>query len=78
MSWKAEVVADETGNWIPNGLRFGTEKEAMAYVVNLAIGWSAVRDLRVITSNDPVNSCWNGKLETLNAQGNEAAPILQC
>ena len=54
-SWAAEVIADETGKWLPNGLRFATPAEARDYVWNLSMRWSAVRDTRVVASDDPVN-----------------------
>jgi hypothetical protein len=53
MSWKAEVIADNTGNWYSNALRFPTRDAAEAYVLALACRWTAVRDTRVTESDDP-------------------------
>jgi hypothetical protein len=63
MSWKADVVADSSGEWVSNALRFGTKQEAIAYANNLAMRWTLVRDLRVTESVDPVNYWFHdGKL----------------
>lgn len=45
---KVEVVADGTGKWCGNALRFGTVEEARAYGDDLYARWTAVRDLRVV------------------------------
>jgi hypothetical protein len=55
MAWKAEVIADNTGKWVGNALRFATEAEADAYVANLMARWMAVRETRVVECDDPVN-----------------------
>jgi hypothetical protein len=55
MSWKPEVIADSTGNWYSNALRFATEEEAYASARSLAWRWTAVRDFRASESDDPVN-----------------------
>lgn len=60
MSWKSEVIADSTGEWVGNGLRFATKDEADAYVTDLAIRWTAVRQHRVVASDEPVNHHWEG------------------
>lgn len=63
MSWKPEVVADSTGKWIGNALRFATEEEALANVRDLAARWTSVRETRVVECGDPVNYTFvNGKL----------------
>jgi hypothetical protein len=54
-SYAPEVIADETGNWIPNALRFRTKGEAEAYVRDLAYRWIAVREGRVVFTDDPPN-----------------------
>lgn len=67
-SWKPEVIADSTGKWYGNALRFATAEEAIANVCNLASRWTSVRDVRVMESDDPVNYRWdalNDKLEPL-------------
>ena len=66
MSWKPEVVAESGGKWAGNALRFATKEEAEANVANLAMRWLAVRDTRVIESDDPVNYRWvDGALEAV-------------
>jgi hypothetical protein len=54
-SYAAQVIADSTGEWVGNGLRFATKAEADAYVLDLQWRWTAVRDTRVVESQDPVN-----------------------
>ena len=58
MSWKIEVVVDDSGEWEGDPLRFETEREALAYARDLEFRWSAVRDKRVVKSEDPANYCW--------------------
>jgi hypothetical protein len=55
MSWKPEVIADNSGKWNGNALRFATKEESEQYVADLAMRWTAVRDIRSIESDDPVN-----------------------
>lgn len=54
MSFKAEVIADNSGKWVGNLLRFATAKEAEAYVRDLAWRWTSVKDTRVVECDDPV------------------------
>jgi hypothetical protein len=54
-SWKPEVIADDSGKWGGNALRFARYEDAQAYVLDLALRWTAVREIRVIESDDPVN-----------------------
>lgn len=54
VSWKAEVQADESGEWTGNMMRFPTKKSAEEYALNLASRWTAVRNWRVLPSDDPV------------------------
>jgi hypothetical protein len=56
MSWKAEVIADSSGEWCGNGLRFATRLEAERYVSDLAWRWTAVRETRVVESAAAVNT----------------------
>ena len=58
MSWAPEVIADNSGKWAGNALRFATKEEAEANVANLAARWLAVIDTRVVESDDPVNYRW--------------------
>jgi hypothetical protein len=66
MSYKPEVVADHSGKFYDNGLAFGTKEEAEAYVSDLMSRWTAVRETRVVESQDPVNNLWvDGHLERI-------------
>jgi hypothetical protein len=55
MSWKVEVVVDDSGEWVGDPLRFKTEQEALAYARDLEFRCAAVRDKRMVKSEDPVN-----------------------
>lgn len=55
MSWKNEVIADSSGQWVTNALRFATEREARDYGANLYSRWTAVREYRATECDDPVN-----------------------
>jgi hypothetical protein len=55
MSWKAEVIADGSGKFCGNGLRFATKREAETYAADLASRWTSVREWRVVESGDAVN-----------------------
>jgi hypothetical protein len=55
MSWKAEVIADNSGKFCGNGLRFATQREAEAYARDLANRWTLVSEWRVVESDEPVN-----------------------
>jgi hypothetical protein len=55
VSYMVEVIADSSGTWCGNGLRFATAAEADAYGFDLACRWTAVSDFRVVPSQDPVN-----------------------
>lgn len=55
MSWKAEVIADDSGKWVGNALRFATEAEAARYATDLMGRWMSVREKRVVESGEPVN-----------------------
>ena len=64
MSWKPEVIADSSGQWCGNALRFATREEAEANVADLKARWWLVTDTRVVESDDPVNYRWiDGRLE---------------
>lgn len=56
MSFKPEVIADGSGQWCPNGLAFETEEEARVWVQDLSMRWLAVRETRVVESEEPVNT----------------------
>ena len=55
MSYAPEVIADSSGKFCGNALRFATREEAQANVDNLADRWVLVRETRVVESSDPVN-----------------------
>jgi hypothetical protein len=57
-SYAAEVIADSSGKWCGNACRFRTESEASAYVSDLAYRWTAVRETRVVESDDDINYEW--------------------
>ncbi len=54
-SFKIEVIADSSGKWVGNDLRFATRLEAEAYAADLSSRWTLVRDFRVVESHDPAN-----------------------
>lgn len=54
-SYKVEVIADSSEQWAGNAVRFATRKEAEEYAQDLYLRWTAVRDWRVIESDEPVN-----------------------
>jgi hypothetical protein len=66
MAWKPEVIADSSGKWNGNALRFATREEAEANARDLAMRWTLVREFRATECDDPVNYRWiNGKLEAV-------------
>jgi hypothetical protein len=72
VSWKPEVIADSSGKWFGNSLRFATREEAEANVANLMMRWTSVRETRVVECDDPVNYAWrDGRL--VNIEGNADA-----
>ena len=69
MSFKPEVIADTSGKWYGNALRFATCEEAETSVQDLIMRWLAVRETRVVESDDPVNYRYiNGRLESLTSE----------
>jgi hypothetical protein len=46
MSFKPEVIADDSGRWAGNALRFAMREEAEENVANLADRWLLVRETR--------------------------------
>jgi hypothetical protein len=68
MSYAPEVIADNSGKWCGNALRFATKEEAEANVRDLFSRWMLVKETRVVESSDPVNYAWvNGRLEMVTA-----------
>lgn len=70
MSWKIELVVDDSGDWECDPWRFETEHEALAYARDLEFRWSAVRDKRVVKSEDPVNQSWPQRRDRARAAKN--------
>jgi hypothetical protein len=58
-SFAPEVIADGSGKFVGNRLRFATKAEAEANVQNLMWRWLSVRDTRVVETDDPVNYRWD-------------------
>ncbi len=75
MSFEPEVIADTSGKWCGNALCFATREEAEANVQDLMMRWFAVRETRIVESDDPVNYRYvDGRLESLNSEA--ATPAL--
>lgn len=55
MSFAAQVVADSTGKFVGNALRFATKEEAERYAQDLFNRWMSCTDKRVVETDDPVN-----------------------
>ena len=49
--FKVEVVADSSGKWVGNSLRFDTVEAAVAYAQDLYSRWTAVREWQVVDAN---------------------------
>ena len=63
-SYAPQVIADNSGKFYGNALRFATREEAEANVAHLASRWMLVRETRVVETDDPVNYRWvNGRLQ---------------
>ena len=66
ISYAPEVIADSSGKFVGNALRFATRQEALDNVLDLSMRWFAVRETRVVESTDPPNYTYvNGKLEAI-------------
>jgi hypothetical protein len=55
MSFKPEVIADNSGKFCGNAMAFATEEEARKWAADLSMRWTAVRDYRVVPSDESVN-----------------------
>lgn len=72
MSWAPEVIADSSGKWCGNALRFATREEAELWVRDLSWRWLLVRETRVVESSDPVNyRIVNGVMSAVEAPPKE-------
>lgn len=54
-SYAPEVIADSSGQWCGNALRFATYREALDNVLDLEMRWMLVRKTRVVESDDEPN-----------------------
>lgn len=62
VSYIAEVIADGTGNFVGNQLRFATRTQAEEYARDLMFRWTSVREWRVVETSDPVNMDESGRM----------------
>lgn len=46
--YKIEVIADSSGTWAGNALRFDTVDQAREYARDLASRWTLVKETRVV------------------------------
>jgi hypothetical protein len=58
MSFAPQVIADDSGRWTGNRLRFATRAEAQSSAWDLEARWTLVTATRVVESDDPVNMRW--------------------
>lgn len=54
-NWAVEVIADSSGQWTGNAMRFATKEAAEAYASDLYSRWTAVKETRVVESTNPAN-----------------------
>ena len=52
-SFKVEVIADNSGKWCGNALRFASEAAAKDYAEGLYMRWTLVQEWRVVPCADP-------------------------
>ena len=55
-SFKAELIADDSGMWASTGIRLATVEEATSYARFKEATWILVRKWRVTPTQDPVNA----------------------
>jgi len=55
-----EVIADNTGTWCGNALRFTSVAEAREYATDLMMRWMLVRDWRIIDGAGKVYESFAG------------------
>jgi hypothetical protein len=56
MSFAAEFIADSSGKYCGNTLRFETEAEAQVYAEGLMQRWTSCRSFRIVPSEDEVTA----------------------
>ena len=54
-SWKVEVIADSSGKWCGNAVRYPNKEDAELAAIGLASRWMSVREWRAVESDDPPN-----------------------
>jgi hypothetical protein len=54
-SWKVQVIADSSGAWAENAMRYATEEAATEAAKSLARRWTLVLKWRVVESEDMPN-----------------------
>ncbi len=54
-SFAVEVIADNSGEWCGNGVRYPNHADAEAAAIDLSMRWTAVRNWRVVESDDEPN-----------------------
>jgi hypothetical protein len=73
LSWKPQVIADDTGKWCGNGLAFATKEEAEANARDLMGRWILVTATRAVESDEPVNYRWTANgLEAVETEPSKA------
>lgn len=66
-SYRPMVIADDSGEWAGNALRFATHAEADAYAKDLASRWTLVRDTCVMESSQlPTHQIVDGVLSSIS------------
>lgn len=66
MSYKLGAKTAGDSEFVSNALCFETEKEAEDYGIDLSSRWTAVRETKVIVSDEPVNYRFiNGQAERI-------------
>lgn len=69
VSYRPEVQADATGIWYHNTLRFATRKEAEDQVRDLSMRWTAVRETRVVETDDLATHAYVDGKAVLSSSG---------
>lgn len=67
-SYKPEYIADSSGTWADNALRFETRQEAEGNAKDLAGRWLLVREWRVSESDDEPNYRWDNEKGLMRLQ----------
>jgi hypothetical protein len=69
LSFAVEVIADDSGTFVGNGVCLSSRGEADSYGQDLKARWRLVRQYRVVERNEPANYAFvNGKLVSLSIQ----------